>query len=544
MVDGSMNNKNTLLIENSKAITHIRQQYHQGRLTPIFGAGISISLGFPNWDELIEGIAHNSEIDGSEIHTSARVWSSSTATTQLIFQNFKKKRLDSLKAHSSMAYKEKKVLSEWREAVHETLYKESKINRIGKIKSHPYILKLLPIIEKSDLTVNYNFDDTFEYIIANKELNQEENSVQGKPYQAVWNAHVQFRSDAVVIYHPNGYLPEDRNLRQSEELVFSEDSFSDQLIGSMSGRLSTLTHILTKKTCLFTGLSLNDSTLKHLLRQAASISPGNYHYFIRYTSNDDTLTTDEKRAIYNSNFDVYNLITLFLNDSGIASLAELITMTSEDYCHLSEIQGVDSKYVYYLTGTVGTGKSTILTHFGNISSYEEWIDERPSELSIPFSELDSEMRAMLDSWIDTQFYKKNLKLTKAEEGIFIVDRCPIDPITFVKEEAEMACRAKSMIKAISPGKSGMKIQNGQVLLLKSNPDEIVTRLLSKRNSSWTTKDISALHTRTLKIFNENDVTLIDNSGRNLENVVKDVARVIFTEKYEPINLHYKLDSID
>lgn len=541
MADGSTANIDTLLTTNSKAVTHLRQQFEQGRLTPIFGAGISVSLDFPNWNDLIESIATNPKISGGDIFNSAKSWSNATAITQLIFQNFKKSMLEELKHHSSMAYKEKKILSDWREAVHESLYKTSKIERDRKIKEHPYALKLLPLIKKSDLVINYNFDDSLEYILSSSTLNPDMGNERGKAYQAVWNPHVQFRSDASVIYHPNGYLPEDRNLRQSEELVFSEDSFSDQLLGSMTGKLSTLTHVLTKKTCIFIGLSLDDSTLKHLLRQASSISPGNFHYFIRYTTEADRLTPEEKRAIFNSNFDVYNLITLFLDDAGIASLCELISMPTADYCHKSEILGVDSKYIFYLTGTVGTGKSTVLTHFGNIHSYEEWIDERPSDLSLPFTELSEEQRIKLDDWVNQQFYKKNRQLNEAMEGIFIVDRSPLDPITFVKEERYMADRASSMNASISPGQSSLIIQAGQVLLLTANADEIQTRLLSKRNSKWKREDIEALHERTLKIFDINDITVIDNSNRPLDNVVRDIARVIFTESYKPTDLQSKLE---
>lgn len=313
-----------------KAVVHLRQQFQSGRLGLVFGAGISKELDFPCWADLVEGIASHKEIQGEEIYKNAKKWSNTSSITQLIFQHFKQKKLTELeKKYPSVAYREKRVLSEWREAVHDVLYKKADIDRKNKIAIHPYLKKFIPLINRTEFTVNYNFDDTLEFMLAQENWNTPRKN--GKAYQAVWNPYMQFRDNTAVIYHPNGYLPGDKNLHQSENLVFSEESFSDQLIESMSGRMSSLLHLFTKKTCLFVGLSLEDNTLKHLLRQAASISPGNYHYFVRFTIDKKSLTEDEKKAIFNANFEVYNLITLFLNSEELATLAELIALEKQEF---------------------------------------------------------------------------------------------------------------------------------------------------------------------------------------------------------------------
>ena len=531
-----------LLKENSKAIVHLRQQFQSGRLGLVFGAGISKDLDFPNWDELVEGIAFHKDIQGDEIYRNIREWSNTTSITQLIFQHFKQRRIKELeKKYPSIAYREKRVLSEWREAVYDVLYKNAQIDRKNKIENHPYLKKFIPLINNTEFTVNYNFDDTLEFMLAQTDWNVPRK--KGKASQAVWNPYMQFRDDTAVIYHPNGYLPGDRNLHQSEHLVFSEETFSDQLIESMSGKLSSLIHLFTKKTCMFVGLSLEDNTLKHLLRQSSSISPGNYHYFIRFTKDKKTLTDDEKAAIFNSNFEVYSLITLFLDNEELAKLSEIIALEKGDFKTKADIVGVKTKYNYYLVGTVGSGKSTILFHFGNLKQYEEWMDERPHELAKPFSKLSPDEKNRVNAWINNQFYKKNLAILKESEGIHLIDRSPLDPITFIPKEDEKQSRAQSMLISISPGESRYKIEPGQIVFLRSEPGELINRLLAKRKTNWDKKTLQTLQDRTLEIYDDLQINEIENIGRPIDCVVKSVAKMIFVQDYNSSDLHERLTKI-
>jgi hypothetical protein len=525
-----------------KAVVHLRQQYKIGRLGLVFGAGISKNLDFPDWDKLVEGIASHAEIDGKSLYKNLKKRSNTTSITQLLFQHFKQRKLKDLEnKYRSVAYREKRVLAEWREVVHEILYKSASFDRKNKIDDHPYLKKFIPLINETEFTVNYNFDDTLEFMLSQTEWNKPIR--KGKAYQAIWNPYMQFRDDAAVIYHPNGYLPNDKNLQQSDDLVFSEESFSDQLIDSMSGKLSSLLHLFTKKTCFFVGLSLEDNTLKHLLRQASSISPGNYHYFIRYTRDEKSLTEDEKRAIFNSNFEVYNLITLFLNSEEVSELAELIALDVDEFKTKADIVGVDTKYNYYLVGTVGAGKSTILSHFGSLKLYEEWMEERPAALAKPFDKLSAEENVMVEKWTNEQFFKKNVALLNESEGIQLIDRTPLDPITFSKEDSEMQSRAQSMLSSIVPGESDYRIDLGQIILLLADPTELQSRLLSKRKLNWSKETLETLQKRTQDIYSGVSISEIENISRPINSVVKSIARTIFVDKYTPVDLHENLSNI-
>lgn len=352
---------------------------------------------------------------------------------------------------------------------------------------------------------------------------------------------MQHQAGVPVIYHPNGYLPGNKITRQSEELVLSDEGFSDQLIDSMSGAQSTLLHQFTNKTCLFIGVSLEDKTLKHLLRQSASLSPGNYHYAIHFISSNNSITQKKKDAIFNSNFEVYNLITLFLGDAGISQLLPLISSCPEKF---NGMVGSDSpllKYVYYLTGSVGAGKSTILNHFGSLNVHEEWLNRQPEVLAKPFKDLTNTERMELDSWVDKQFHDKNELLRNENFGIHLIDRTPLDPITFSKSDEAMTERAKAMLNAIC-GNEQNTVENGQMIFLDSTTSDIQNRLMVDRKTNWDENDIETLRRRVGTVYGSH-ITKINTFGRRITDVVREIARVILVDEYKPEDLHTKLENL-
>ena len=519
-----------------KAVAHLRYQFENKRLGLVLGAGISKGLGYPDWLSLVKGIAKHPEVDGYDLYEETVTTSSSIDLTQLLFQYFKSKH-SSIKKHSDFTTLDVKllILADWRKVIYDVLYKDALHDRELKFNDHPYLKYLIKIVEQLDLTINYNFDDTLEQMLSTPETGHK------KKYQAVWGTSMQHQAGVPVIYHPNGYLPGNKITRKSEELVLSDEGFSDQLIDSMSGAQTTLLHQFTKKTCLFIGVSLEDKTLKHLLRQSASLSPGNYHYAIRYTPSNSPINQIKKDAIFNANFEVYNLITLFLDNAGISQLLPLISSCPEKF---SEMVGSDSpllKYVYYLTGSVGAGKSTILNHFGSLNVHEEWLNSQPEELAKPFKLLTPAERVDLDSWIDTQFYLKNELLRNENFGIHFIDRTPLDPITFSESDKAMTERARKMLIAIR-GNEQNTVENGQMIFLDSHTSDIQNRLLVDRKTSWDDDHIDTLKKRAHTVYGSH-ITKIDTSGRHITDVVREIARVIFVDEYKPEDLQTKLENL-
>ena len=158
---------NNILKENTKAIVHLRQQLRQNRTGLVFGAGISYDLDFPFWDPLIEGIATHEMVNAKELYESLKSSVSQSSITEVLFQHFKTKRELEFKKDQHRYddyFLQKRLLSDWRTVIHDVLYKNAIKDRKKKVEKHPYLNDLSPIIKKSEMTINYNFQISVKYI--------------------------------------------------------------------------------------------------------------------------------------------------------------------------------------------------------------------------------------------------------------------------------------------------------------------------------------------------------------------------------------------
>src|SRR5207248_837814 len=121
----------------------------------------------------------------------------------------------------------------------------------------------------------------------------------------------------------------------------------------MAGHYTALSYQLAQATRLLLGLSLDDPTLRHLLRQNAHCHPGHYHYYIAHQKHTARHDPEFERTVSESNFAVYNLITLFLKTDEIAALGHLLDMPPDDFRHLAEEVGQPTHLRFLLTGSVG-----------------------------------------------------------------------------------------------------------------------------------------------------------------------------------------------
>jgi hypothetical protein len=154
-----------------------------------------------------------------------------------------------------------------------------------------------------------------------------------------------------------------------------------------------LSNHLFRNTCLLVGLSLEDVTLQSLLRQNAVANPGNVHYVIHFQEAGNILDAANAKIVFEANFNSYNLYTLFLDNAGIRDLADLISISERSFeLHYSQ---TPVKFVYYLIGAIGAGKSTAADHFRNLITYDEWIDERQPETAVPENTLGVWSRALM-----------------------------------------------------------------------------------------------------------------------------------------------------
>lgn len=523
-----------------KYVCQLRSQLAKNKASLVLGAGVSRDLNLPVWEVLVNRMKASMATQAPEVHAVNDAAGKAALVLFEIFTSYKKNELAQEGHYTNGVLIEKKILSDWRGLIHNALYRDiAPDGRRAQIDAHPYFKEIIEFAKQSELTVTYNFDDFLEFGLSCEDLNPTKHE---RPYQTVWSHHTQFTKDKCVIYHPNGFLPFDHNKFQSENLIFSDGAFADQLLDGIGGGLSTLLHVLTKKTSILVGHSLTDSTLLHLLRKAASISPGNFNYFIRFTSEE--LDPQNKNAIFEANFNNYNLITLFFNSKDIQEFLRAITMPEVDFLQESDFLGLATKYVYYLVGSIGIGKSTVISQFGSLVTLDEWFDERPPEMARSPEDLSTIKTITVDDWTNEQFGKKNNYLDRKKVGLFLVDRSPLDPLTFVFGVPENE-RAKSMLSnGIRPGLSKKKIVPGEIIHMIGDVHEIWSRLITKRKeSSWPPDKIDELQKKSLELYNTLRPKKIHATQRKEVDIVRDVAKVIFSCSYSPSDLDQRMSDI-
>lgn len=521
-----------------KYIVHMRQQYHaeQKHFGIVLGAGTSVGLGFPDWNELIQRITNMDEMKDFIINLDNG--KDAVSNAQLLYQMFKAKKMQEC-GGNDLEYNriEMIIRSKWQRVVHSALYRDNPDGVEDFIPQAHYLWSFINIIKNIQMTINYNFDDSIQRMLAHIRTDDEKALTRG--YTTIWNTNVYMFPKNSVIYHPNGFLPHNLNEHPSEQLVFLEDSFADQLIDSLNGHYNVLTNYFTHNTCLLIGLSLNDPTIKHILRKHTLSFPGHCHYYIHYVKDGDAI--NDMDAIMDSNFEVYNLVTLFLKSEEISALGDLLTMDEETFQGLVEELGLKNVYKYYLVGSVAVGKSTALSHFRSFATQDEWLEQMPKDMAKDPSKVDKDNINSIDKWIADQIGKKNYRLSRQRTGIHLIDRCPLDAFAFTplngwKEKATLLRRG------VSPGKSERKLCSACVIILTGDPEVMASRALATHRDTDATK-LQRQQGLLLHTYNrtKEGIKLIDTKNKGKNQVAKEIARIIYLNKYEEVPLDNWLD---
>lgn len=541
MKEISENIRNQVLQKYCRAIVHMRQELDNKRLGLILGAGISTDLGFPDWPDLIKRIAKHPEIKANYMDKKSNRHASNS---QLIFQQYRSNQLKKVEKED-LAYNriEMKINAGWKRIVRDALYQKVPVD-IEDLKGRDETLwAYINVIRRTRITVNYNFDDSLERMLAASRTVEEIKKTRG--YKTIWSSTIQLTPDSRVIYHPNGYLPRQLNENSSEQIVFLEDSFADQLIDSMSGHHAFLMNHLSQTTCLLMGLSLNDSTLKHLLRQNAIRHPGHYHYYIAYLESGVANDPMYEQSVSDSNFEVYNLITLFLSKEEIAALGLLLSMDPNEFRHLVEEKGGIDIYRYFITGSVSVGKSTMLSHFQSLKTHDEWLEPLPPGMEKdPAKVEDKDDIKQIDDWIAKQIGLKNVELLDNPTGLHIIDRAPLDAFAFTPVE-EWVDKAQLIKKEIRPGKSTRELCPGHIIFMIGDAEVMASRAIM-RHKDTDAKSLKKQQVMLEQVYGggKTGVTIVDTRDKTIWQVAKRIARIIHCDVYTEANMQEWLNKIE
>lgn len=528
----------------NRPIVHMRKQVSLNRFGLVFGAGLSKGFGIPTWASLVERLARDPKLQGERILEMVPPRAGLPYRTEMLFEHFRQRLYANAPSNEHHTrHLDYRIAAEWREIIRGHLYADTSDGLGEKLDGHPYLKQYLPLIRRSHMTVTYNFDDFIEQSLL-RTRNGEESSSRG--FESVTNPWAQFRLTTSVIYHPNGVIPQNPLETPSDRFVFTEASYAERLMGIFAGDQAGLVSHLSKHTCLFIGLSLEDDTLRNALLQAARACPGNFHYYVHYLRPDETLTEEKRRAITLANFKVYNLITLFLSDDGIRALGELIDIercSTHSFCDFACEHNIPVRFRFYVTGSLGVGKTTTINHFRNLVVLDEWLDQRPRVLAKDWEALTSEEKEFADQWIAGQFRRKNDMLRNEREGIFLLDRGPLDPVAFTPD-AEWSSKAERLLTTICPGHAQWQVEDGRIILLLGESSELALRMMLTQREDYTADKLRSMEERLGETYGNEGVTRCDTRGLTPADVARRVAEVIHLESYIPTcNLHERLENI-
>lgn len=316
------------------------------------------------------------------------------------------------------------------------------------------------------------------------------------------------------------------------------------LINNKTRNKKTFLELLFQNTCLLVGFSLNDPNLKLMLSQAQKENPGTYHYFVCYEGGNEIEDKNHREKLKASNFEDYNLFLLFLSEEEFELLGNLLKMKADSFKKLiiknfrKEINGT---YLYYITGPVGVGKTTIKNLFHSFSTINEWpgTEVKPEAIKKPPDVLTKNERRMIDDWIAKQVNLKNLQLRDLENGIYIIDRCPLDAFAFTVP-TKWQKKAKLLNRSLEN-----ELVEGHIILLLGDPHVMAKRAL--REGKTPTDESLHIQQELLKIVypaTKKSISVINTQGMTPSQIVKIIIKNVFFKKYNTFPLQKWLNNIE
>jgi hypothetical protein len=200
-----------------------------------------------------------------------------------------------------------------------------------------------------------------------------------------------------------------------------------------------------------------------------------------------------------------------------------------------------AKFVYYVTGAPAVGKTTIVSALRGFGVVNEWLEPSPASAARDFESLTQEEKTALDCWVSRQFRLKNRFLHDEQEGIFVVDRGPLDPLSYQLTRQERANRAHRHIEEIS--KSNQKLHEGALLLLRGDRRELIRRLVL-RDKIWREDSVKFLSESIEEVYSGQKISSVETSDFSVRDIIARLLEIIMRESYAAVDFDSALQKIN
>lgn len=234
-------------------IRKLRNEIQIGQNSLFIGAGLSCSLGVPNWLKLLKNL-HNRvrrKVRDYPVFNSIKKDSNGSylITARFLSDAADKNKMTFVSEIRKQLYKKSTLKSKLLDAVIDLL----RLNRIGEI-------------------ITYNYDTLLEQRMTSEEIMN--TPVDGR------NRRVK---NAIPVMHVHGVIdPKDNTF--DDNVVLSEDEYHQLYRDSYHWANVAQLYVLTHTTCIFVGLSMTDPSLRRLLDiayQQGSQDVDHYAFLIR-----------------------------------------------------------------------------------------------------------------------------------------------------------------------------------------------------------------------------------------------------------------------
>ena len=530
-----------------KVVAHLRTRHAARRLTLVMGAGVSSGLALPPWTKLVELIARHPAVRGTELI----VGNNPAENTERLYQHFCDSYKAGLSQQQSAVWRERTCDAKWKDIVRTCLYapiiypdhvpenltdqdcREIELRLNEAIPRHPYLGSVYQIVREAPYTITYNFDDVMERLISIS-LTQRERTAEGRGYETFVSPAASSRRRNARIYHPNGFLPLNKLETSSDAVALRESDLIGQLLPKHELTTSFLRAHIRTHTTLLVGMSFSDLTQRVLYQENREHLPGNIHYHLDFQKPEESArrraqSRQAARELAKANFKALGVLSVPLFADEFGPFFQLLTMDDEHLIDLASEHDVPMIYRYYLVGAPGSGKSSVLTHLNSLVTHDEWPDPRPNILGRAPETLNEEETRFVNGWLNRQFRMKNRRLLRAEIGIHVVDRSPLDTLTY-QPPAMRHERARELKRELRN-----PVASGHVFRFKGDDDVLALRLIAL-HKDLSPDSIGKLAEATETLYSGHGVTEIDTRERSLLEVVREVTELIHLHEKQPKNL--------
>jgi len=163
--------------------------------------------------------------------------------------------------------------NDWDYLIRKSLYSSYEDSPF-ELEISPLYEQLICLIERLEISkvINYNYDDTFYHSLKRRNINFS----NCYDYSKINNKK--------VIYYPHGYIPMKGGVRT--KIVLTEEDYQNQIYQQNLWSNNIQTSTFTTCSCVFVGLSLNDSNIRRLISMCSNTEIERHYAFLPSSGGD------------------------------------------------------------------------------------------------------------------------------------------------------------------------------------------------------------------------------------------------------------------